>query len=91
MKKKTRHIDPAEQVAILHGLGGKATDGYSNAAAFLGEYSPLIASGTFLRSGLTANTQLLTTTYRECWLATRIIDTPGGRHDAQLVYADREV
>ena len=76
VKKKTRHIDPAEQVAILHGLGGKATDGYSNAAAFLGEYSPLIASGTFLRSGLTANTQLLTTTYRECWLATRIIDTP---------------
>ena len=44
VKKKTRHIDPAEQVAILHGLGGKATDGYSNAAAFLGEYSPLIAS-----------------------------------------------
>ena len=35
-----------------------------------------MASGTFLRSGLTANTQLLTTTYRECWLATRIIDTP---------------
>ena len=74
--KKTSHVSPAEQVAILSGLGGRAMDGYSNAAAFLGENSPLMASGTFLRSGLTANTQLLTTTYRECWLATRIIDTP---------------
>ena len=29
-----------------------ALDGYSNAAAFLGEDSPLISSGTFRRSGL---------------------------------------
>ena len=53
-----------------------ALDGYSNAAAFLGEDSPLLASGTFRRSGLTSNTELLTVTYRENWLAKRIIDMP---------------
>ena len=53
-----------------------AMDGYSNAAAFLGENSPLMASGTFVRSGLTSQTDLLTTTYRVSWLAKRIIDMP---------------
>ena len=53
-----------------------ALDGYSNAAAFLGEDSPLISSGTFRRSGLTSQTELLTVTYRENWLAKRIIDMP---------------
>jgi hypothetical protein len=53
-----------------------ALDGYSNAAAFLGEDSPLMASGTFRRSGLTSDTKLLTVTYRESWLAKRIIDMP---------------
>ena len=56
--------------------GGYTADGYSNAAAFLGADSPLFAAGTFRRSGLTMDRNLLTTTYRECWLATRIIDTP---------------
>ena len=63
--------DPAEQASILASM-----DGYSNAAAFLGADSPLISSGTYLRSGLTSDPQLLTTAYREFWLATRIIDTP---------------
>ena len=54
----------------------RAEDGYSNAAAFLGEASPLLASGTFLRSGLTADTELLTVLYRDSWLAKRIIDMP---------------
>ncbi len=63
--------DPAEQARILASM-----DGYSNAAAFLGADSPLISSGTYLRSGLTSNPQLLTTAYREFWLATRIIDMP---------------
>ncbi len=63
--------DASHQAQVLTSL-----DGYSNAAAFLGEASPLIASGTFHRSGLTENTVLLTNTYRECWLATRIIDMP---------------
>ena len=68
---KTRSANPSERAKVLSSL-----DGYSNAAAFLGEDSPLIASGTFLRSGLTANTALLTNAYREFWLATRIIDMP---------------
>ena len=53
-----------------------ALDGYSNAAAFLGEDSLLLSSGTFHRSGLTSQTELLTVTYRESWLAKRIIDMP---------------
>lgn len=51
-------------------------DGYSNPAAFLGEQSPLLASGTFLRSGLTSDPELLTAMYRESWLTKRIIDMP---------------
>ena len=54
----------------------EALDGYANAAAFLGEDSPLLSSGTFRRSGLTSQTELLTTAYRESWLAKRIIDMP---------------
>ena len=60
----------------MAGVRGDAQDGYNNAAAFLGESSPLLSAGTFVPSGLTSNIRLLTTTYRECWLATRIIDTP---------------
>ena len=51
-------------------------DGYSNAAAFLGEQSPLLSSGTFLRSGLTSDPELLTAMYRESWITMRIIDMP---------------
>ena len=53
-----------------------AKDGYSNAAAFLGEQSRLLSSGTFLRSGLTSDPELLTAMYRESWLTMRIIDMP---------------
>ena len=53
-----------------------AQDGYSNAAAFLGEASPLFTSGTFLRSDLTRDPELLTAMYRESWLTMRIIDMP---------------
>ena len=53
-----------------------ALDGYSNAAAFLGERSPLMASGTFTRSGLTSDTELLTCAYRTDWLSKKIIDLP---------------
>ena len=45
-----------KQVRAMKGL-----DGYSNAAAFLGEDSDLLSAGTFLRSDLTAQTELLTT------------------------------
>ena len=54
----------------------QALDGYSNAAAFLGEDSELLSSGTFRRSNLTADTELLTAAYRESWLVKRIIDMP---------------
>ena len=54
----------------------RALDGYSNAAAFLGEDSELLSSGTFRRSNLTADTELLTAAYRESWLVKRIIDMP---------------
>ena len=58
------------------GSGPVQNDGYANAAAFLGEWSALFRSGTFLRSGLTSNTVELTNAYRENWLAMRIIDMP---------------
>ena len=53
-----------------------AFDGYSNSAALLGSDSPLLSSGTFIRSGLTSDYELLTAMYRENWLTMRIIDTP---------------
>ena len=51
-------------------------DGFGNAVAFLGEDSPLLSAGTFRRSNLTSDLSLLTTAYRESWLAKRIIDMP---------------
>ena len=69
-------LPPLAQALLLSASRQYASDGYSNAAAFLGESSPLLASGTFRRSGLTANTELLTAAYRESWLAMRIIDMP---------------
>jgi len=53
-----------------------ALDGYANAAAFLGEDSELLSAGTFRRSNLTGDRELLTVAYRESWLAKRIIDMP---------------
>ena len=53
-----------------------ALDGYANRAAFLGEDSFLMSSGTYQRTGLTSDTELLTVAYRENWLAKRIIDMP---------------
>ena len=67
---------PAISKADAESVLLSALDGYSNAAAFLGEDSPLMASGTFIRSGLTSQAELLTTTYRVSWLAKRIIDMP---------------
>ena len=71
-QKKQELITKPQAVAEIL----SALDGYSNAAAFLGENSVLLSSGTFHRSGLTSNTELLTVTYRESWLAKRIIDMP---------------
>lgn len=54
----------------------QALDGYSNAAAFLGDDSPLLSSGTFTRNSLTRDLPRLTAMYRSNWLCKRIIDMP---------------
>ena len=74
--RKTKNPPRTGQRPGGAGRSAFASDGYSNAAAFLGEQSPLLASGTFLRSGLTSDPELLTVMYRESWLAKRIIDMP---------------
>ena len=53
-----------------------ANDGYSNQLASLGEASPIMSSGTFVRSGLTEQREELAVIYRECAIAKRIIDMP---------------
>ncbi|MBR0513687.1 MAG: DUF1073 domain-containing protein [Clostridia bacterium] len=64
------------QAAMLADPARSASDGFANPTAFLGESSPLMSSGTFFRRGLTGNMELLTTAYRENWIAKRIIDMP---------------
>ena len=71
-KSAEKSVSKPEAVAAIL----SALDGYSNAAAFLGEDSVLLSSGTFRRSGLTRQRELLTVTYRENWIAKRIIDMP---------------
>ena len=68
-----QHSVPGVREQILTLLG---RDGYSNAAAFLGDDSPLLSAGTFARNTLTSNPELLTTMYRVNWLCKRIIDMP---------------
>ena len=55
--QRIRTIEEASAVML------RAMDGYANMAAFIGENSPLMASGTFVRN-LTRNQELLTTTYQ---------------------------
>ena len=51
-------------------------DGYSNKPAGLGADSLTMASGTFVRSGLTEQREELTIAYRDCAIVKRIIDMP---------------
>ena len=69
--KKSQHASLKRQTPVM-----AAFDGYSNAAAFLGKDSVLLSAGTFVRSGLTSDPELLTAMYRESWLTMRIIDMP---------------
>ena len=48
--KNRKLPDPAKQAAIMAGVRGEALDGYNNAAAFLGQSSPLISRRTCLSS-----------------------------------------
>ncbi len=70
MKKQKRRTPPRRRPAL------PAADAYTNPAAFLGEASPLLSSGVYVRSGFTRDFEQLTALYRESWLAMRIIDTP---------------
>ena len=51
-------------------------DSYTNPLASLGSASPLLTSGTYVRSFISTNFDLLTTLYRENWIAKKIIDMP---------------
>ena len=53
-----------------------ANDGFANPLAHLGASSPLLSSGTFVRSGLSSEIEELAVIYRECAIAKRIIDMP---------------
>ena len=75
-RRNPRGPRPAGPAPAPASGGRRTADGYANPAAFLGEASPLASAGTFLRSGLTADPELLTVMYRESWLAMRIIDMP---------------
>ena len=64
-RKPSRQSTASILAAELASSVPMAADGYTNPTAFLGEASGLFSSGTFVRSGLTQNTSLLTTLYRE--------------------------
>ena len=51
-------------------------DGFTNRQSYLGDASMLMSASTFERSDLTADRELLTTLYRNCSIAKRIIDMP---------------
>lgn len=53
-----------------------AADGFVNSLAYLGEASPLSRANDFVRNSISEDYNLLTTMYRESWIAARIIDTP---------------
>ena len=61
--KNTAASPASEDSAREQFLSIIAQDGYSNAAAFLGDDSPLLSAGTFVRSSLTRNIELLTSMY----------------------------
>ncbi len=73
-RRKKGHIPSGKQEILRtesHPLLKKASDGYQNSLAGLGDASPLLSGGTFIKSGLTSNLELLTTLYRESWIAKR--------------------
>ena len=75
-RKQKRAQAAIQRKVALPGTVTEAADGYANAAAFLGEESELMRAGTFQRSNLTRDVELLTTAYRESWIVKRIIDMP---------------
>ena len=57
VKNAPKKIDGSAQMEVLLSMAGRelGLDGYSNAAAFLGDDSPLLSAGTFARNTLTSN------------------------------------
>ena len=70
-RKDTKGIITVPAQIVLMG-----NDGYTNQLASLGEASPTMSAGTFVRSGLTEQQEQLSVIYRECSIAKRIIDMP---------------
>ena len=79
-KRRKRKFSPSGKTETIqsspHPLLKKASDGYQNSLAGLGDASPLLSGGTFIKSSLSSNLELLTTLYRDSWIAKRIIDMP---------------
>ena len=80
MSKRKRRIKAGTTAAQITPSSASAQqtalDGYTNAAAFLGDNSELLSTGGFQRGCLTSDVEQLTAAYRESWLAKRIIDMP---------------
>ena len=92
-RRNRRQVRPAAPAAPP----ASARDGYSNPAAFLGEASPLLSAGEFVRAARPPDLEELGALYRESWLAMRIIDMPSEdmtrawfRFSAPIPEEDRE-
>ena len=72
--KSPNRAPAASSSSLLSAL--RASDGYTAPSSFLGSASNLLSEGTFVRTNLSRNQELLTAAYRESWLAKKIIDMP---------------
>lgn len=81
-RKDTKNVITVPAQIVLMG-----NDGYTNQLASLGEASPTMSAGTFVRSGLTEQQEQLSVIYRECSIAKRIIDMPS--EDMTRAYIDQ--
>ena len=53
--KRTAKTENVKPPGDGNAVRRNSSDGYSNSMAFLGEASPLLQSGTYLRSGLSSD------------------------------------
>ena len=71
-RRRTRNVSKAAAQVQKQ----TARDGFINTLAYLGEASELTEANDYQRHSITQNYELLTTMYRENWIAKKIIDTP---------------
>ena len=76
MSRRRRHKRPVESQEPVKKESTLANDGFVNSLAYLGEASTLNKANDYERHPISNEYDLLTTLYRENWLAARIIDTP---------------